>query len=249
MRNTWIIFKRELMAYFYSPIAYIVAVCVLLLMGISFFLVVMILTESPSDYNASSFFLNGIFMWIVLLLVIPVITMRLFADEKRMGTIESLMTTPLRDIEYVLGKFFAGYLFFLLLWVPTFHYTFLLRYFSNDQTPLDLGPIVGGYVGLFLIGMLLVAVGCLASALTRNQIISAVVGFTLSCILFFSGLLFFLRPADQSRNFFESFSMLAHMQEMSRGLINWRYVVFYFSGTALFLFITHRVIQSRQWKS
>ena len=94
MRNVAILFRRELLAYFCSPIAYIVGVCVLGLTGISFNMIVTILTEGPSDYTPLMWFFNGMFTWIILLVVPPVITMRLFADEKRTGTIEALMTDP-----------------------------------------------------------------------------------------------------------------------------------------------------------
>lgn len=249
MRNIWILFKREMMAYFFSPIAYIVGVCVLATMGLGFSWIVASLVETPSEHSASMWFLNNFFYWIILLIVPPVITMRLFADEKRMGTIESLMTTPLRDTEYVLGKFLSAVAYFVLLWAPTLNIVFVLRHFSGDTTPVDLGPIVGGYLGSFLMGTLFIAAGCMASASTRNQIIAAVIGFGISFTLFTAGVFFYLKAADASRPLFEYFSMVEHMREMSRGLIEWKRVVFYLSGTAFFLFVTQRMVQARQWKS
>jgi ABC-2 type transport system permease protein len=249
MRNVAILFRRELLAYFCSPIAYIVGVCVLGLTGISFNMIVTILTEGPSDYTPLMWFFNGMFTWIILLVVPPVITMRLFADEKRTGTIEALMTAPLRDAEYVAAKFLSGLFFFCLIWLPTLAYVWVLRHFSHDKTPLDIGPVAGGYLGLFMMGMLLVAIGCMASASTRNQIIAAVISFAMSCGLFFAGIYFYLNAAGQSREFFESFSILAHMQERSRGVVEWKRIVFYFTSTGFFLFVTHRIVQSRQWKT
>lgn len=249
MRNIWIIFKREMMAYFLSPIAYIVGACVLAIMGINFHLIVTFLSDGPSDYNPSTWFFNGIFTWIVLLVVPPVITMQLFADEKKTGMVETMMTAPLKDIEYVLAKFLSGFIFFIVLWVPTFNSIFVLRYFSKDHAPLDPGPLMGGYIGLFLMGMLFIAIGCMASASTRNQIIAAVISFTISCSLFFLGIFFFSHVADRNRDFFEYFSMIEHMRNMSRGIIELKRVAFYLSGVVFFLFVTHRIIQSRHWKS
>jgi len=249
MKNIWILFKREMAACFYSPIAYIVAVCMLAIAGFSFSTIIAFLSEGPSDYSPMMWFFNGIFTWIVLLVVTPVITMRLFADEKKTGTIEALMTTPLKDIEYVLAKFLSAFAFFVALWIPTLNYVFVLRHFAKDTTPLDPGPIIGGYIGLFLVGMLLIAIGCTASASTRNQIIAAIIAFAISCVLFFSGIYFYIHSTDQYREIFDYFSMLAHMQEMSRGTIEWKRVVFYLTGTTFFLFLTHRIVQSRQWKS
>jgi ABC-2 type transport system permease protein len=249
MRNIWILFKREMMAYFFSPIAYIVSVSLLLSWGASFLILIDVLKENPqSDFSITTFMFNGMFMWIVIIGIVSVITMRLFADEKRSGTIEALMTTPLRDIEYVLAKFFSAYVFFVLLWLPTANCIFVLRYFSKDTTPLDLGSIVGGYLGFFLIGMLLISIGSVASACTRNQIIAAVISFSANCILFFLGILIFY-AADKHRAILESFSMIAHMQEMSTGLIQWPRVVFYLSTSIFFLFVTQHIVQSRRWRS
>lgn len=248
MKNIWILFKREMMTYFFSPIAYIVGCCFLGIIGISFCVVVGILSESSSEYTAIAFFFNGIFSWITLLAVAPVITMRLFADEKKTGTIETLMTTPLRNSEYVLAKFLSGYAFFLILWAPTVNCIFVLRYFANDHTPLDIGSIVGGYLGISLIGMLFIAIGCMASACTRNQIIAAVLTLALTFGLFLAGIGFYY-VSDKHRDFFESISMLAHLSQMSRGVVEWQRIVFYLSGASFFLFITHRIVQSREWKS
>lgn len=249
MRNIWTLFKREMASYFYSPIGYIVAASFLAVVGGSFIFIISSLSESPSDYTPMRFFFNGIFSWIVLLVVVPVITMRLFADEKKTGTIEALMTTPLRDIEYVLAKFFSACAFYIVLWLPTVNCIFVLRHFSRDTTPLDMGPVWGGYIGMLLIGMLLISMGCMASAATRNQIVAAVVSFALSCTLFLVGIFYFLNISGGFREVFEGMSMLVHLDEMSRGVIDWRYVVFYLSGTFFFLFVTHRMVQSRQWKN
>ncbi len=249
MRNIWILFKKELMGFFLSPIAYIVGVCFLAITGFSFYTVVVLLSESSSEYQPVQIFLSGFFSWICLLVVTPVITMRLFAAEKQSGTIESMMTTPVRDLEYVLAKFFGAYFFFVLLWLATAHCVYVLRHFAKDATPLDLGPVIGGYMGILLVGALFVSIGCMASAMTKNQIIAAVVTFALTGGLFFGGLFFYLNAADKHRDFFESFSMLAHVQEMATGLVDWRRIVFYVTGTCFFLFLTHRIVQARHWKS
>jgi ABC-2 type transport system permease protein len=248
MRNIWILFKREMMAYFYSPIAYIVASCFLLVMGISFCFIIQAINEGPRDASILQFFFNSVFSWIALLVMVPVITMRLFADEKRMGTLEGLMTAPLRDSEYVLAKFLSAYVFYVLLWLPTINCIFVLRHFAKDTTTLDIGSIVGGYVGLFLIGMLFIAAGCLASACTRNQIIAAVITFAICCGLFVAGLLVFYFTG-KLKNFVEVFSMLEHLQTMSRGLIEWKRVVFYLSTSAYLLFVTYRIVQSQRWRA
>jgi len=249
MRNIWILFKREMMAYFFSPMAYVVGFAVLIITGFYFKMIIDILSQEPGPYTPMDWFFNGIFSWILILVIIPVITMRLFAEEKKTGTLEGMMTVPIRDTEYVLGKFLSAFGFFVLIWAPTFSYVFILRNFAKDTTPLDMGPIFGGYIGFFLVGMLLIAIGCFASSLTRNQIIAAIICFVACATLFFTGIYFYIQSTGPGRNFFDYISMLAHMQEMARGILDWRRVAFYLSGTLFFLFLTHRVVQSRQWKS
>jgi ABC-2 type transport system permease protein len=248
MRNTWIIFKREMMAYFFSPIAYLMGMGTLLPTGFSFYAIVRILNQEPGPYTPSDWFFNGMFTWIILLFVVPVITMRLFSEEKKTGILEGIMTAPVTDTEYVLGKYFSAMVFYVVMWAPTFSYIFILRHFAKDSTPLDLGPTIGGYIGLFLFGVLLNAIGCFASALTRNQIIAAIVTFAFILAFFLTGIFFYFNSSGTDRNIFEYVSMLTHAQELTRGVLDWKRVVFYFSGAFFFLFLTHRVIQSRQWK-
>jgi ABC-2 type transport system permease protein len=249
MRNIWILFKREMMAYFFSPIAYIVAVCMLALTGISFDIVMGFLNGQPGSYSALQWFFNGIFTWIILLVVPPVIAMRLFAEEKKTGILEGIMTAPLRDTEYVLAKFLSAFLFYIILWTPTFAYIFILRNSSNDSSPLDMGPIMGGYISIFLVGMLFISMGCFASSVTRNQIIAAIISFVLCAGTFFISIYFYMNTVGPNRNFFEYIAIYPHMQELTRGVLDWRRVFFYLSSSGFFLFLTHRVVQSRQWKS
>ncbi len=249
MKNIWILFRKEMAGYFFSPIAYIVGVCVLLVMGSSFYMISIILSKEPSEYSVFQWFFNWMLNWLTILIMIPIVTMRLFSDEKRTGTIETLMTAPVRDWEYVLAKFAGGFIFYLILWAPTLLYLFVLGYFSTDTTPIDWGSMLGSYLGIFLIGMLLVSMGCMASACTRNQIIAAVLAFAMGCAFFFGGVFFYINAAEATRGFFEYFSMLDHMQKMSRGVLEWERVVFYLTSSFFFLFVTHRIVQARQWKN
>jgi len=249
MKNTWILFRKEMMGYFFSPIAYIVGVCFLLVMGSGFYMISDLLTRQPSEFSASYWFFNWPISWFAILIMIPIVTMRLFADEKRTGTIETLMTAPVRDWEYVLAKFAGGFIFYLMLWAPTLLYLFVLRHFSSDTTPIDWGSMLGSYLGIFLIGMLLVSMGCMASACTRNQIIAAILGFAMGCSLFYGGFYFYINAAEATRDFFEYFSMLDHMQKLSRGVLEWERAVFYLTSSFFFLFVTHRIVQARQWKN
>lgn len=250
MRNTWIMFKREMMSYFYSPIGYIVAMCVLALTGFDFRFAVLRVMDGPGGYGVGEWFFGGLFTWFILILVPPILTMRVFADEEKTGMIESIMTTSIRDLEYVVAKFFGAYVFFILLWIPTASYIFLLRRFTHETSPLDIGGLIGGYLGIALMGLMLVAMGCMASALTRNQVIAAIISIALGLGMLIASISYFYVSSERVRAVLEHVSMLQHMfDSFSRGILVWQQVVFYVSTAAFFLFITHRLVQSRRWKN
>jgi ABC-2 type transport system permease protein len=246
MSNVRIILKRELMSFFFSPIAYIVLVGVLLVNGISCMLLIQFMNDQPTDVSVFAIFFNSFFSWVALLVMTPLITMKLFAEEKKSGTYESLMTTPLKNGEYVMAKFLAGYAFYAILWAPTVVYFILVNMFA--ATPLEQAPVYGGFIGLALIGLLAIAMGCLGSCVTSNQIVAASITFA-----FFGGLLLvgFLPYAigGKAREIFQYFSMVSHMEELVQGILDWRRVIFYLSGTFFFLFVTYKIVESRQWKA
>jgi ABC-2 type transport system permease protein len=167
--NTLIITRRELTAFFVSTIAYIVGAAFLFITGLFFFF-----TVSLSGVAT----LSQVFSVIstVLLFIAPVLTMRLLAEEARLGTLELLLTAPVRDWEVVLGKFLAAFIFFLVMLLPTLYYLFVLTRFGSPDLPVTLS----GYLGIILLGAMLLSIGILTSALSTNQIIAAVMGVALS---------------------------------------------------------------------
>lgn len=246
MNNIRIIIKRELMSFFFSPIAYIVMVGVLLVNGISCMILIQFMNDQPTDVSVFTIFFNSFFSWLALIVMTPLITMKLFAEEKKTGTYESLMTTPLKNGEYVVAKFLAGYAFYAILWAPTVVYFILVNMFT--ATPLEQAPVYGGFIGLAMIGLMAVAMGCLGSSVTSNQIVAAAITFAL-----FGGLLLvgFLPYAlgGKAREIFQYISMVFHMEELVQGILDWRRVIFYLSGTLFFLFFTYKIVESRQWKA
>jgi ABC-2 type transport system permease protein len=174
----------------------------------------------------------------------PIITMRLFAEEKRTGTIETLMTAPVTDVQVVLGKFLAALCFFALIWSTLLLDVGILEVFGNP----DWGPVAAFYVGLLGLGALFIAVGLLASALTRNQLIAAMVSLNFNLFLFFlqwcRGL--FTGNPDAQR-FFDFISIYHHFyNDYSRGLIDVRYLLLYFSFAALVLYFTVMAVEARK---
>src|SRR6266702_1475559 len=161
--------RRELAGYFISLTGYIVIGAAMFLLGLSFVVLLVKLQQEPNPMPITELFYITPFFWLILLLGPPVITMRLFALEKFSGTFETLMTAPVSDLQVVLSKFSAGFIFYLVLWLPLVACILAVRHFANDSNSMDLGALGTTFLGIGLLGSVLVAVGCCASALTRNQ--------------------------------------------------------------------------------
>ena len=160
------------------------------------------------------------------------------------------MTTPVGDLQVVLAKFFAAIIFYMVMWLPLFGCILLVQHFTKETAGFDLGIAASTYLGIFLIGCVYMSLGCFASALTRSQIIAAMISFVIGITLF---LLSFLSEQIASGKTWgtEALSYIAmrdQLRDFARGIIDTRYVVFYLSLTIFFLFLTYRVIESRRWK-
>ncbi len=242
---------REIRAYFYSPVAYIVLCFFLLLTGFNFYLGVSLLSRGATEITVVEAFFNSVPFWVGFILIFPPITMRLFAEEFKMGTIEPLMTAPVRDWQVLLSKFGGALFFYIVVWLPSFLYFILFERITQEQAAAAAGSYLGSYLMLLLVGMFFIAVGCLASVLTQNQIIAAVISFCTLAIFFFAGLLAFFTPnvSPFLREFVSYFSTLEHMGEFSKGILDSRRLIFYPSATLFVLVLTHAVFQYRRWKA
>lgn len=249
--NFFTLLNREIRAYFFSPVAWIVLFFFLLLTGFNFYAGVAALNRGPSEVTVVEAFFNTIFFWFGFVLAFPLITMRLFSEEYKMGTVEPLMTAPVRDSHVVLAKYCGALFFYIVLWLPSMLYFAIF----NSVTRLDAagasGPYLGAYSMLLLIGMFYLSIGCLASALTRNQIVAAVMSFSVITLVFFTGLLtfFILNVTPSLREITGYISALEHMSEASRGIFDSRPLVLYLSLTAFCVFLTFHVFQSRRWRN
>ena len=239
-------FNREFRAYFFSPIAYIVAALLLLVNGGVFWLIVSFLNDPRSQIGAplELFFGQTIFFWLILLFIAPVLTMRLLSEERRSGTIEVLMTAPVTEGQVVTGKYLAALLFYIFLWLPTVTYPLLLSYYSE----VDWGPVASGYLGVVGIGALFLSVGLFASSLTRSQLVAAVLTFAMLIPLFMVGLLENLFDDESLRQIFSYLNLWLHMEEFGKGVVDTRRLVYYFSTAGLFLFLAARVLETRKWR-
>jgi len=235
VKNTATIALKELKSYLTSPMAYIVTGIFLALTGTFFAL-------SSSAYYETSIegFLNPGSM--LLLLFSAVLTMRLIAEEKKMGTWELLLTAPVRDSEVVLGKFLASLGILVGMLVLTFYYPLLLWAFGDPDT----GPILTSYLGLLLLGSASLAVGIFASSVTSNQIVAAVVAGGILAALWFVGMAAEYAPEAVSE-IISYLSLSGHFPGFMRGIIDTRAIIYYLSVTALFLFLAIRSLESGRW--
>ncbi len=242
--------RRELGGFFVSMTGYVIIAAAVFLMGLSFVVLLLQLQSEPTPMPVTELFYGTPFFWLILLLAAPVITMRLFALEKFSGTFETLMTTPVSDLQVVLAKFTAAMIFYALMWLPLLGCIFILRHYTTDPGPLDVGVVGATYLGIFLLGGLFMSLGCFASALTRSQIIAAMISFAVGITLFLLSFLGNQLPtaASWQMQILSHLAMIDHMSDFVRGIVDTRHVVFYVSLTIWFLFLTLRVVESRRWR-
>lgn len=251
MRIFLTLLRRELGAFFLSPSGYVIIAAVTLILGLTYdVLITKLLGDKPQEMPITELFYASYIFWLILLLVTPVITMRLFALEKYSGTFETLMTTPVNDMQVVASKFTAAIIFYMVTWLPMLACLFIVRHFANQHEALDAGIIGGMYLGIFLVGCLFLALGCFASSLTRSQMAAAMVSFVLGVALF---LLSFLggavnNPENWKAEVLSYFNLFEQMHDFSRGVVDTQAVIFYVSLTFFFLFLTLRAVESRRWK-
>jgi len=249
MQVYWTLTRRELGTFFFSWIGYIVIAGAVFLMGLDFYTLVDKLQGEAIAMPIMEIFFNFSF-WLILLFSAPLITMRLFAQEKYSGTFETLMTAPVGDLAVVLAKFTAALVFFVVMWLPLLGCVFFLRTFTHGSSLVEAGALCSTFLGIFLLGSLYMAIGCFASALTRNQIVAAIISFAIGITFF---LLSFLTDKlalqkTWAMQVLDHVSVWRQMQDFARGVVDTRYIVFYLTSTFFFLFLTCRVIESRRWK-
>ena len=239
MRHYLTIVSQEIRTLLFSPITYVAAVLFLLVMGGIFTVILEMYAKAPQEKAPAFIFFQS--FWIPVFFMVPALTMKCFAEERRMGTLETLLTTPVSTAEVVLGKFTAAYLFYLLLWASTLGFHYILQVYARDVRYLDSGPLVGGYLFIAVSGLLFIAVGVLASSLTRSYEVAAILSFTLLFSLIF-GLRFLgdasvlnnglLQPVKSAVDTLQVFN---HVEDFTSGVIDTRQVIFYVTGAVLTL--------------
>jgi ABC-2 type transport system permease protein len=247
----WPIFKRELFAFFVTPLAWVLIVVFLVVQGMHFFLLVDHFSGAPDaglglgdETPLTAFFGNTVLLYLVLLVLVPPMTMRLFAEERRSGTIETLMTAPVSSAAVVLAKYAAVLTTYVAMWVPTVLYLVILSHTGS----LDWHAAASAYLGVLLVGASYLSLGLCASALTRSQFLAMVWTALVLLVLFILGVgEFVTREGTAMHAVCSHVSVWAHMNDFAAGIVDSRRLVFYGTLTALPLFVATRAVEAWRW--
>ncbi len=248
MRSFWPIYKRELFAFFVTPLAWVLITVFLLVQGMHFFLLVDHfgnLGPGATDQTpVQAFFGNTILLYLILFLLVPPMTMRLFAEERRSGTIETLMTAPVSSWAVVLAKYASVLTTYVAMWAPTVFYLVILKRTGE----IDWGVAGAAYLGVFLVGAGYLSIGLLMSAITTSQFLALVLTALLVLALFILGVgEFVTRDGTLMHDVCAHVSVWAHMNDFASGIVDSRRLVFYGGLILLPLFVTVRAVDAWRW--
>jgi len=258
MRNILAIVERELRAYFNSPIAYVVLTIFIFLSGLFFTQILSQVMQmglmsqmraqqtGPQPMDMPGMISRGFLSTtsVILLFMMPMLTMGLFSEEKKRGTIELLLTAPLTDVQVVLGKFFGAAAFYLIMLVSTWIPMAVLYLYGTPAS----GPILAAYLGLLLYGMAILAIGLFISTLTENQIVAAVLSFGTILVLWLVDAVAQRADSPTTKGVFTYLSILNHLDDFLKGVLATSHVIFYVSLMLMALFLTYRSIDSLRWR-
>lgn len=247
MRGFWPIYKRELFAFFVTPLAWVLITAFLLVQGMHFYLLVdhfSTQTDLSDTTPVQAFFGNTVLLYLVLFLLVPPMTMRLFAEERRSGTIEPLLTAPVSSAAVVLGKYAAAVTTYLAMWVPTILYLVILKRTGD----IDWRASGASYLGVLLVGAGYLAVGLLMSAVTKSQFLALVLTALVVLALFIFGVGEFIAPEGTTLHDLCAYvSVWSQMNDFGSGVVDSRRLLFDGTVISLPLFVTVRVVDAWRW--
>ncbi len=239
MHNVWTIARRELYAYFSSPIAYVTMAAFLGVMGLLFYLFLVFVQQATMDP-----ILGSGWIFFVLILYAAVVTMRLLAEEQRSGTIELVLTAPVRDWEMVVGKYLSSLILFLIMLLISAYQPIILTRVGDP----DIGAMLSSYLGFFLVGAALLAIGTLTSTFTRNQVVAAILSIAIGVGLWLVEFLGSRSPGTFTGDLLSQLGLFSHYFDFIDGIIDTQHVVYYLSLVAASLFVATRVLEARRWR-
>jgi len=255
MRHFTTLLFHELRMLFIASASYIAAVLFLVLMASMYWISLRVGSTAPQDTPPSALFFMT--FWLPVLFMVPLLTMRSIAEERRLGTLETLMTTPATAAQIVWSKFLSAYLFYILLWALTIPFPFIVHAYTGPSLPLERlfteASMIGGYSFIAISGLLYISIGIFSSSLTRNQLVAGMLSFCILLVLLTGGAAIFefnlfdgvdwiqlhLRDLADYINSFE------HLEDFSRGVLDSRPLFLYGSGTLLLIGLTTLVVESK----
>ena len=249
MRLLLTLYRKELKGYFLTPFGWVVLILLSVMQGTSLSTAMKALSEAPLSESLIYITFHTPSFWFYFLFLFPLITMRLFAEEERTGTLETLLTAPVRTWQVVLSKYLAAFSFYLVVWIPAFLQFQLFRTLTDIPAPFSNGALVGAFAIIFLMGSFFVALGCLASSLSSSQIIAGIITIGLLVIHFFLGYVTAIwGDSFAAAPVFQYLSCQQHLNYFCKGLLDSRPAVYYLSMALFTLFLTHKVVDFRRWR-
>ncbi len=239
------VLKKEINVFLNSLIAYIIIAVFLTGIGLLMWVFPETNVLNYGYADMSTLFSLGPYVFMFL---IPAITMRMFSEEKKGGTLELLLTKPIKDADIILGKYFAGLLLVIFAVLPTLIYYFTIRYLGNPPGNIDSAGTMGSYIGLILLGAVFTAIGVFSSSFTENQVIAFIVAVFL-CFIIYSGFNSMAGMGLWGKHayFIEQLGILYHYNSMSKGLIDSRDLIYFLSVIGIMLLLTKVILESRKW--
>ncbi len=255
MKNLWTLTQREIGGFFLSPIAYMVLIGMLAVSCLNFWFLLTELSELRIEAAGEAspmvrYVAANLWFWLSMLIMVPVATMRLIAEEKRSGTIEVLMTAPVTDLEVVLSKFIGCVAFYCTMWTPSVIFLVVLRQYGNFE--FDWWPLYAVYLGVFTVGLMFLSVGLFYSSLTRNQIVAAILTFATVLIMFSTFLIHWYLERNPSWSAWappiKYSAVLLHLIDFGTGKMEVKYLAFHLSVMVFMLFLTTKIVEARKWR-
>lgn len=249
MKHFPTLLSHELRMLLVSPATYVAATLFLAFMGLIFTKILEIYSGAPQETSPAIVYFQ--LFWLPVCVMVPLLTMKCLAEERRLGTIETLLTTPVTTSEVVLAKFGAAYCLYAALWGSTLGFFYALKRFSGDARFLDSGPLLGGFLFIAVSGLFFVAIGVLASSVTRNQSVAGILGCVALATLILGGNALsdstwleqgMFRPVKSVVDYAHIFG---HRDDFARGVIDLRHLLFYASGTALALIFSILSVEAK----
>ncbi len=249
MRHFATLLSHELRMLLVSPATYIAATLFLGFMGLVFTRILEDYSSAAQEVSPAIVYFH--LFWLPTCVMVPLLTMKCLAEERRLGTIETLLTTPVTTTEVVLAKFSAAYLLYVSLWVTTAGFFYILHRYAGNSHFIDTGPLLGGFLFIGVSGLFFVAIGVFASSLTRNQSVAGILGCVMLATLILGGNAIAdstwieqgaLRPARDAVEYIHIFS---HRDDFTRGVVDTRHLLFYLSGTILALIFSILSVEAK----